>query len=87
LWLGWRGWHEELSANPIEFITHNTGVWTLILTLAVTPLRKQEYDHAAGFIRLPDSPVAVGSGRLLGVREAEDVPRGKRRGTRGTITG
>ena len=42
-WLGWRGWHEDLSANPIEFITRYTGDWTLrflVLTLAVTPLRK-----------------------------------------------
>jgi sulfoxide reductase heme-binding subunit YedZ len=42
-WLGWRGWHEDLSANPIEFITRYTGDWTLrflVITLAVTPLRK-----------------------------------------------
>ena len=34
---------ERLGANPIEFITRNTGDWTLYflcLTLAVTPLRK-----------------------------------------------
>ncbi len=33
----------ELGANPIEKITHQTGLWTLILllvTLAVTPLRR-----------------------------------------------
>ena len=33
----------ELGANPIEFITHATGDWTLrflVITLAVTPLRK-----------------------------------------------
>jgi methionine sulfoxide reductase heme-binding subunit len=43
LWLGWRAWHEDLGANPIEFITHFTGDWTLrflAATLAVTPLRK-----------------------------------------------
>ena len=42
-WLGWRGWNQDLSANPIEFITHFTGDWTLrflVFTLAVTPLRK-----------------------------------------------
>jgi methionine sulfoxide reductase heme-binding subunit len=42
-WLAWRGWHEDLSANPIEFITRYTGDWTLrflVFTLAVTPLRK-----------------------------------------------
>jgi sulfoxide reductase heme-binding subunit YedZ len=34
---------ENLGANPLEFITRNTGDWTLYflcLTLAVTPLRK-----------------------------------------------
>jgi sulfoxide reductase heme-binding subunit YedZ len=34
---------DELGANPVEFITRNTGDWTLYLlclTLAVTPLRK-----------------------------------------------
>ena len=39
----WRGFHNELGANHIEFITHATGDWTLrflILTLAITPLRK-----------------------------------------------
>ena len=41
--LGWRALHGELTANPIEFITHATGDWTLrflIITLCVTPLRK-----------------------------------------------
>ncbi len=39
----WLGTHDGLGANPIEFITHSTGDWTLIfllITLAVTPLRK-----------------------------------------------
>jgi len=42
-WLGWRGWRQDLSANPIEFITRYTGDWTLrflVFTLAITPLRK-----------------------------------------------
>src|SRR6202795_3531715 len=41
--LGWRALHGELTANPIEFITHATGDWTLrflIITLCVTPSRK-----------------------------------------------
>ena len=41
--LGWRALHGELTANPIEFITHATGDWTLrflIFTLCVTPFRK-----------------------------------------------
>lgn len=39
----WLGLHAGLGANPIEFITHSTGDWTLIfllVTLAITPLRK-----------------------------------------------
>jgi len=41
--LVWRGLHSGLGANPIEFITHATGDWTLrflLITLAVTPLRR-----------------------------------------------
>lgn len=41
--LVWLGINDGLGANPIEFITHSTGTWTLIgllTTLAVTPLRK-----------------------------------------------
>ncbi len=41
--LAWRALHENLGANPIEFITHETGDWTLIflvLTLGITPARK-----------------------------------------------
>ena len=39
----WRGLHNGLTANPIEFITHATGDWTLrfiLVTLCITPLRK-----------------------------------------------
>jgi sulfoxide reductase heme-binding subunit YedZ len=42
-WLGWRALHQDLTANPIEYITHFTGDWTLrflLITLAITPLRK-----------------------------------------------
>src|SRR6266436_4706706 len=42
-WLGWDAYQQELTANPIEFITHYTGDWTirfLLITLGVTPLRK-----------------------------------------------
>jgi len=42
-WLGWRAWNDELTANPIEFITHFTGDWTIrmiVAVLAVTPLRR-----------------------------------------------
>ena len=39
----WAYYHDGLTTNPIEFITHSTGDWTLIflmITLAVTPVRK-----------------------------------------------
>ena len=41
--LGLRGLNQKLGANPIEFITHATGEWTLrllLITLTITPLRK-----------------------------------------------
>src|SRR5262249_57897007 len=41
--LAWLGWHRGLGANPIEYITHSTGWWTLsflLITLSVTPLRR-----------------------------------------------
>ena len=41
--LVWLGLHSRLGANPIEFITHSTGDWTLtflLVTLSITPLRK-----------------------------------------------
>ena len=34
---------DQLGANPVEFITRNTGDWTLYflcITLAITPLRR-----------------------------------------------
>src|SRR5579859_2683041 len=46
--LVWRGFHAGLGANPIEAITHGTGDWTLtflLLTLAVTPLRKLTHQY------------------------------------------
>src|SRR5947209_11367675 len=42
-WLAWKGFHKGLGANPIEFITHSTGDWTLtflLVTLSITPLRR-----------------------------------------------
>ncbi len=41
--LVWRALHGELGANPIEFVTHATGDWTLrflLLTLTITPARR-----------------------------------------------
>jgi sulfoxide reductase heme-binding subunit YedZ len=40
--LVWRGLHNDLTANAIQFVEHWTGDWTirfLIFTLAITPLR------------------------------------------------
>jgi sulfoxide reductase heme-binding subunit YedZ len=42
-WLLWGFFHDELGGNPVEYITHSTGDWTmrfLLLTLLITPLRK-----------------------------------------------
>lgn len=41
--LVWRFFANRLGANPVEFLTHRTGFWALVLllcTLAVTPLRR-----------------------------------------------
>ncbi len=41
--LAWRGFAGGLGANPIEAITHSTGDWALrflLITLAITPLRR-----------------------------------------------
>lgn len=42
-WLAWRAFQGELTANPIEFVTHFTGTWAiqlLLVTLAITPARR-----------------------------------------------
>jgi sulfoxide reductase heme-binding subunit YedZ len=39
----WRGFHNDLGLNPVEFVEHVTGDWILrflMITLAITPLRK-----------------------------------------------
>jgi sulfoxide reductase heme-binding subunit YedZ len=41
--LGWDWWRGRVGANPVDFVTRTTGTLTLVfllLTLAVTPLRK-----------------------------------------------
>jgi sulfoxide reductase heme-binding subunit YedZ len=55
----WKGFHEQLGANPVDVITRSTGRWTLtflLITLAVTPLRK-----------LSSSPWLVRFRRMLGL--------------------
>src|SRR5262249_58383330 len=40
--LGWWAWNDDLTANPISFITNTLGDWTfrlLLAGLALTPLR------------------------------------------------
>jgi methionine sulfoxide reductase heme-binding subunit len=39
----WRGYHNDLTLNPIEYVEHRTGDWILrflCITLAITPARK-----------------------------------------------
>lgn len=41
LWLLWAAFSGQLGANPVEKITHETGIWALrflLITLTVTPL-------------------------------------------------
>jgi sulfoxide reductase heme-binding subunit YedZ len=55
----WRVYVNDLTANPVEFITHFTGDWTLrflLIALAVTPLR--------GLLRQPQ---LIRFRRLLGL--------------------
>ena len=43
LWLLWGAFNNQLGTNPVETLTHQTGDWTLrllLLTLAITPLRR-----------------------------------------------
>jgi sulfoxide reductase heme-binding subunit YedZ len=50
--IGLFGMTDRLGANPIEFITRSTGLWTLVflcITLAVTPLRR--LTGVAAFVR------------------------------------
>lgn len=58
-YLGWRTYQGQLTANPVEFIQHFTGDWTLrflLITLSITPLRK-----------LLDVPDLIRFRRMLGL--------------------
>lgn len=47
---GWGAWQDTLGANPVEAVTRGMGTWTLnflLITLAITPLRKLTGWHAA----------------------------------------
>ena len=73
LLLGWRllrfamhggqGYDASLTADPIDYITHYTGDWTirfLLITLCVTPLRK-----LFGQPKLDALPPHAGAVRIL----------------------
>jgi sulfoxide reductase heme-binding subunit YedZ len=55
----WKGFHDQLGANPVDVITRSTGRWTLIfllVTLGVSPLRK-----------LANAPWLIRFRRMLGL--------------------
>jgi methionine sulfoxide reductase heme-binding subunit len=57
--IAWRVYRGNLTANPVEFLQHQTGDWTLrflIFTLSITPLRK-----------LLDLPELIRFRRMLGL--------------------
>ncbi len=57
--LVWKGFHNNLTANPLEKITHETGDWIiyfLLMTLSITPLRK-----------LTKQPALIRFRRMLGL--------------------
>jgi sulfoxide reductase heme-binding subunit YedZ len=57
--IGWRAYQGDLTANPVEFLQHQTGDWTLrflIFTLCITPFR-----------RLLDLPELIRFRRMLGL--------------------
>ena len=59
LLIGWRAYQGDLTANPVEFLQHETGDWTLrflIFTLCITPFRK-----------LLDLPELIRFRRMLGL--------------------
>jgi sulfoxide reductase heme-binding subunit YedZ len=59
LYLGWRALHNDLTPDPVNYVTHFTGDWTirlLLTTLAVTPLRG-----------LLNQPLLVRFRRMLGL--------------------
>jgi sulfoxide reductase heme-binding subunit YedZ len=57
--LAWDAYRQDLTLNPIEYITHFTGNWTirfLLITLTITPLRN-----------LTNQPQLVRFRRMLGL--------------------
>jgi methionine sulfoxide reductase heme-binding subunit len=59
VYLGWRAYQGQLTANPVEHVQHFTGDWTLrflLITLSITPLR-----------RILDIPDLIRFRRMLGL--------------------
>jgi sulfoxide reductase heme-binding subunit YedZ len=59
LYLGWRFYQQDLTANPLEYITHFTGDWAIRLiavTLAITP-----------FLKMLRAPDLIRFRRLIGL--------------------
>jgi sulfoxide reductase heme-binding subunit YedZ len=59
LFVVWRGFRGDLTANPVEFLQHQTGDWTLrflIFALCITPFRK-----------VLDLPELISFRRMLGL--------------------
>ncbi len=53
-WYAWGFWQDALGANPVEAVTRGLGTWTLnllLITLAVTPLRKLTGWHLVARLR------------------------------------
>lgn len=52
----WLGFNDGLTANPVEFLTRSSGTWALVcllVTLAVTPLRRMLGQPALVRLRRP----------------------------------
>ncbi len=55
LWLLFAAFTDRLGPNPVEALSHETGSWTLrflLLTLAMTPLRKLGWRRAVSYRRM-----------------------------------
>ena len=60
--LGWKAFHQDLGANPIEYITHATGDWTLRFLGSRWRSRRAE---AAGRARTDPLPADARAVRVL----------------------
>ncbi len=66
-WIGWRFFQDGLGANPIEALLHLAGRWALVfllLTLAVTPIRRVSRWNRIVKIRRPLGLFAFGPAKF-----------------------